>query len=327
MGELVEFSTARDGARQLAARKGELLAQARRDRRVTDLQFRIYSEDLDNVHRSTGDKFGQLWPAVSTVADHVNAHGRTVQRTRRNMQRLGYLEQVSVGGGRRAGGGAATAVYRLPGLTPAPAPPLTPAPAPPLAPAPAPPNPIEDTLSNKTSTWCSLNSARGKPPGEDLQKWMPSDADCAAARERGYSAEWIADQIERFKDHHLAKGSSFARIDPAWRNWLRRAFELDECPPELPAASSDDSTIEEVVREHLGEPGVRLLSRIGETALRHWFGASVFWNGIRDDTLHLAVTSPFLRSQLLERFEQALCSCCDVKHVEITINAPEGENA
>jgi len=44
---------------------------------------------------------------------------------------------------------------------------------------------------------------------------MPSDADCAAARERGYSAEWIADQIERFKDHHLAKGSSFARIDPA----------------------------------------------------------------------------------------------------------------
>jgi hypothetical protein len=34
-----------------------------------------------------------------------------------------------------------------------------------------------------------------------------------------------------------------------------------------------------------------------------------------------------MRSQLLERFEQALCSCCDVKHVEITINAPEGENA
>src|ERR1051325_2844979 len=90
-------------------------------------------------------------------------------------------------------------------------------------------------------------------------------------RERGYGETWIADQVERFRDHHLSKGTALRDIDAAWRNWQRIAFDRDEEPPDPPSSASA-STTHAVVREHLGEAGLMLLSSIGETAFCHWFG-------------------------------------------------------
>src|SRR6266568_47386 len=98
----VTYVPSRSQLDQLAAVKGALLDAARRDRRVTDLQFRIYSEAVSYVHRSAGDKFGTLWPAIGTIAHSLNTHPRTVQRAMRDMLGFGYLELVSPGGGRRS---------------------------------------------------------------------------------------------------------------------------------------------------------------------------------------------------------------------------------
>jgi hypothetical protein len=335
MGEIIPFVTARDAHKQLAALKGDLLTRARRDRRVTDLQFRIYAEDLDHAHRSIGPKFGQLWPSPTSVANLVNAHVRTVQAARRHMRRLGYLEQVSLGGGRSLNGTAATAIYRVPGLVPilpstsasdgtltsAPDGTLTSAPDGTLTSALALTKPI-DTNVGKTSTSCSLSSARESSPREDLQNWMPNDASFASAHKRGYEAIWIADQIERFRDHHLAKGSVFAKIDPAWRNWLRRAFELDDDPPRPPRELS--SAMEDEIRAHPeGEPVRRLINFIGFAAYRSFFHG-VRFRGARDGTVYLAAPSPFIRAKLIER-EQAIRAAWGVEHVDIAVVASDGQ--
>jgi len=59
------------------------------------------------------------------------------------------------------------------------------------------------------------------------------------ARNRGYDAIWIAEQVERFRDHNLSNGRAFDAVDAvdaAWRNWVRKAMDLDDDPPDPPSA-------------------------------------------------------------------------------------------
>jgi DnaA N-terminal domain len=245
------------------------------------------------------------------------------------MRQLGYLEQLSRGGGRRANGDPATATYRIPfpittsdgTLTSAPDGTLTSAPDGTLTSAPAPPKPIEKNNLKKTSTSCSIYSARAKSrlDEDDLLAWAPKEADCAIACERGYNATWIADQIERFRDHHLAKGSTFQDIDPAWRNWLRGAFDRDDDPPDIPrlrggAEDTDGSAVR--LARLLGEAGQRLLSVVGENAMRHWF-KDVRCDGVQDGVLQLTAPNRFIRDRLRREFEAQIKACWDVEHVEI----------
>jgi hypothetical protein len=149
---------------------------------------------------------------------------------------LGYLELVSRGGGRRSDGKGIPTVYGMPLSTAAPEPGLTAPPEPGLTAAPEPPNLVEKKTFKKTTTKkSSLERARAKQLRRDVEGWVPRECDSVLAIERGYSPEWIADQAERFRDHHRAKGTTFTDIDAAWRNWLRRGFDLDEDPPAVPA--------------------------------------------------------------------------------------------
>lgn len=55
--------------------------------------------------------------------------------------------------------------------------------------------------------------------------WTPSEKDTAFAAERGLSEREIFDEADKFRDHHVARGSAFADHAAAWRTWVRNAID------------------------------------------------------------------------------------------------------
>jgi uncharacterized protein YdaU (DUF1376 family) len=53
--------------------------------------------------------------------------------------------------------------------------------------------------------------------------WVPSDKNISDAQAKGFSAQEIDNEADRFRDHHTAKGSTFKCWDAAWRTWLGNA--------------------------------------------------------------------------------------------------------
>ncbi|MEI4473550.1 YdaU family protein [Frigidibacter sp. MR17.24] len=53
--------------------------------------------------------------------------------------------------------------------------------------------------------------------------WVPSDRNIADAAERNFSAEEIQHEADRFRDYHLAHGTTFKDWDAGWRTWLGNA--------------------------------------------------------------------------------------------------------
>lgn len=64
---------------------------------------------------------------------------------------------------------------------------------------------------------------RRKPEVELPEGWVPNDKNITDARERGFSAQEIDHEADRFRDYHAAKGSRFRDWDAAWRSWLNNA--------------------------------------------------------------------------------------------------------
>jgi hypothetical protein len=92
--------------------------------------------------------------------------------------------------------------------------------------------------------------AKKNIPRNRIIYFKPRDDDCDLARWRGYDAIWINDQVERFRDHCLSNGRAFHDVDAAWRNWMRKAMDLDDDPPDPPSpemkadpAAAEDSPI------------------------------------------------------------------------------------
>lgn len=56
-------------------------------------------------------------------------------------------------------------------------------------------------------------------------EWSPTDDDVAYARSKGLGDERIADEAERFRDHHLTKPKPIANWSAAWRTWTRNAAD------------------------------------------------------------------------------------------------------
>lgn len=70
-----------------------------------------------------------------------------------------------------------------------------------------------------------------KPPKEKRPKkqlvpvspgWEPRAEEILKAKELGVSCDAEA---ERFRNHHISKGNTFANVDAAFRNWLSKAVE------------------------------------------------------------------------------------------------------
>jgi hypothetical protein len=54
-------------------------------------------------------------------------------------------------------------------------------------------------------------------------EWCPSEKNIADAEARGFTHEEINHEADRFRDYHLARGSSFKDWNAAWRTWLGNA--------------------------------------------------------------------------------------------------------
>lgn len=56
--------------------------------------------------------------------------------------------------------------------------------------------------------------------------WQPDDTDFRYAEGRGHGPRWIAEQAERFRDHHVARATTCADWHAAWRTWVRNAEDF-----------------------------------------------------------------------------------------------------
>jgi hypothetical protein len=339
MGQIIPFATAGD-QRSLLVRKSTFLSRARADHRISDAEYRIYAAALDYVHRGSNERFGMLWPSVTSLANAAGGKARrTVQTALTKLEDFGYLTLISDRrGGRRhvpRGSAAATTIYALPDLNSAADLPANSAADVPISATDVPVNsatdvpqsfreePMEETSLRDVSL--RKHTARRLSPGhDDLISWAPRDKDCAIARQNGYSAAWIADQAERFRDHHLAKGNALRDINAAWRNWQRVAFDRDECPPDPPPSVSSNTAIDDAIRgDPFGQEIRRLIEIIGENAYRSFFGG-VSCGGVRGGTVYLSAPNRFIRAKLIERFEHAIRACWGVEHVEIAVVTANG---
>ena len=53
--------------------------------------------------------------------------------------------------------------------------------------------------------------------------WVPNDRNIEDAKSRNFSQQEIEDEADRFRNHHIAKGTRFRDWDAAWRTWLGNA--------------------------------------------------------------------------------------------------------
>lgn len=74
------------------------------------------------------------------------------------------------------------------------------------------------------------NIIGGKPPKEPVRRassicddWEPSERNLSDAEAKGMKREDAIREADRFKDYHLAKGSTFKDWDAAWRTWLNNS--------------------------------------------------------------------------------------------------------
>lgn len=68
---------------------------------------------------------------------------------------------------------------------------------------------------------------RRKPELPLPDNWVPSDRNVADAQASNLSPQDIRREADRFRDHHLARGSLFRDWDAAWRTWVSRVRPSD----------------------------------------------------------------------------------------------------
>jgi len=64
---------------------------------------------------------------------------------------------------------------------------------------------------------------RRRPEVPIPPEWVPSDRNISDAQARQFTAQEIADEADRFRNHHLARDTRFRDWDAAWRTWLGNA--------------------------------------------------------------------------------------------------------
>ena len=80
--------------------------------------------------------------------------------------------------------------------------------------------------------------------------WVPSDRNIADAQKRGFSAQEIDHEADRFRDYHLAKGTTFKDWDAGWRTWLGNARSFGGgrvAGPSFPGGRGQGSSIASIV--------------------------------------------------------------------------------
>ena len=58
------------------------------------------------------------------------------------------------------------------------------------------------------------------------ENWVPSDANIQHALSKKLSPEEIDNEADQFRNHHLARGTTFKDWDAAWRTWVGNAIKF-----------------------------------------------------------------------------------------------------
>ncbi len=177
---------------------------------------------------------GTCYPGNSRLAKRTGMTGRGVQKVIQRLVGAGLLLVDP-----NAGLGGAN-VYRL-FLTPehsSPTPPEHSSPPNDVHPRTTfttPPNHVPFTPEPRSpKPSLTINEPREEPPlvppkaarrrkAALPDDWQPSQRNIEDAEAKGFSAEEIKNEAQQFRDHHHAKGTTFADCDAGWRTWLGNA--------------------------------------------------------------------------------------------------------
>jgi len=84
------------------------------------------------------------------------------------------------------------------------------------------PEPEPDKIKRDTSVSPKKPRQKASLP----EGWVPSEANISHAFSKGFSQRDIDHEADRFRDHHLARGSIFKDWDAAWRTWVANAIKF-----------------------------------------------------------------------------------------------------
>jgi len=171
---------------------------------------------------------GECWPSIKSIAHKARMTERGVQKILRNLEAENWLE-IDTGNGRHGcnnyrinperrntpeQGSPRTSITETPNVdaeTPnvgTPEPSLTinePSVDTPIIPKPPPPKP--------------------KRAVSIPDNWVPSDENYDHAISKTLNHEEIQNEADRFRDYHLAKGTTFKDWDAGWRTWVGNAVK------------------------------------------------------------------------------------------------------
>ena len=101
-----------------------------------------------------------------------------------------------------------------------------------------PPVPERDPYPSRSGTQTTIKTTI-EPPEEPLvvpqpkkpkrrassisEDWEPSERNVEDAFKKQFTPQEIRDEAQRFRDYHLAKGTTFADWDAGWRTWIGNA--------------------------------------------------------------------------------------------------------
>lgn len=163
----------------------------------------------------------RLWPGQAELAERMACSDRHIRRLLARLEAVGLLHEVK----RRYNG---STVYRLLRVPPDAA--RNPGPGSPQRPDCT----VQVTPTDRTGE--STLSGLGSPPKEShlrepkKARGLPSDFTVSPvlrewAKEKVPSVD-IDAETEMWKDHHLAKGSTFKDWNAAWRKWMQTAVKF-----------------------------------------------------------------------------------------------------
>ena len=169
------------------------------------------------------DDAGRCYPSNSRLKARTGLSERSVRGTIRALECAGFLS-VALGQGQ---GGANVYIVRPDGAGGAPrqeVPPGTSRPTPrqevPLGGAAGAPKPSGTIIEPSIET---ASKSRRRPEVPIPDGWVPNDRNISDAKDRQFSEQEIHHEADRFRDHHIARGTRFRDWDAAWRTWLGNA--------------------------------------------------------------------------------------------------------
>lgn len=174
---------------------------------------------------------GDCWPSVAGVMRKTCMTDRGIQKVIRRLEADGWLI-VEAGGGRK-NCNLYTVINperRSPRTT---FPPNASAETPNLVrlnPEPRSPEPsltINNHQNNNAGE--SVTPEIPKKPKRAIalpEDWVPSDRNIADAFKANFTEQEIENETSKFRDYHLAKGTTFKDWDAGWRTWLRNSRQF-----------------------------------------------------------------------------------------------------